>query len=105
MDVKRRREGFSLLELLAVVTIIGVIAALTIPRISSSTDTAKEKCSTQYRADLNASLEKYYFDTNTFPADLNTLYTTGYYSEPIPLDPVTNQPFQLDASTGRVKTK
>lgn len=98
-----RKYGFSLLELLAVVTIIGIIAAITIPRLSSSTDVAKEKCSLQYRADLNAALEKHYFDTNTLPPDLDTLYTSGYYSEPIPLDPTTNLPFQLDVTTGRVK--
>jgi len=98
-----RKYGFTLLELLAVVTIIGVIAAITIPRISSSTHSAKEECSNQYRADLNAALERHHFDTDSFPPDLDALHTTGYYAEPIPLDPLTNLPFQFDVATGRVK--
>lgn len=102
MRRKCRKNGFSLLELLAVVTIMGVIAAVTIARIASSTDTAKQKCSLQYRADLNAALERHYFETSSFPMDLDTLYTAGYYSEPIPLDPVTNLPFELDVANGRV---
>ena len=37
----RKRRGFSLLELLAVVTILGIIAAVVIPRISVSAGAAK----------------------------------------------------------------
>ena len=102
-DSRQQRRGFSLLELLAVVTIIGVLAALVLPRIATSTDNAKQAGATQYRADLNAALENYFFETNRLPKDLETLYTSGYYSEPIPVNPVTNLPFQLDATTGRVR--
>jgi len=104
MRCKKPSNGFSLLELLAVITILGIIAAVVMPRITASTTAAKQAGALQFRSDLNDALEKYFFDTNTFPPDLQTLYTDGYYSEPIPLNPVTNQPFQLDTATGRVKT-
>jgi general secretion pathway protein G len=103
MHSRPRASGFSLLELLAVVTILGVIAAIVIPRISVSADAAKQAGTLQYRSDLNDSLERYYFETGGFPPDLETLKTQGYYPEAIPLNPVTNQPFQLNSATGRVK--
>ncbi len=103
MHLRSRARGFSLLELLAVITILGVIAAIVVPRIVASTVAAKQAGAAQYRADLNDALEKYYFDTGLTPPDLETLHTLGYYSEPIPLNPVTNQPFVLDPATGHVK--
>jgi len=38
--LKKRRRGFSLLELLAVVTILGIIAAMIVPRVTNSSATA-----------------------------------------------------------------
>ena len=98
-----KRSGLSLLELLAVITILGIIATITIPRISTATNEAKESGATFYRHELNDALERYYFDTNSLPVDLDTLHSTGYYPDPIPLNPVTNEPFELDADTGRVR--
>ncbi|HJN12539.1 MAG TPA: type II secretion system protein [Pirellulaceae bacterium] len=97
------RRGFSLLELLAVVTIMGIIAAIVVPRLTYSTTTAKQNGELQYRGDLNNAIEKYYFDRSAFPPDLDTLYTDGYYPAPIPNNPVTNVPFVLDPATNRVK--
>ena len=42
-----RRRGFSLLELLAVITIMGVIAAVVVPRISNSKVGAQAEASKQ----------------------------------------------------------
>jgi len=105
-SVRRRspRLGFSLLELLAVVTIMGIIAAVVVPRLTQSTTTAKTNGELQYRGDLNNALERYYFDTGAYPADLDTLHTDGYYPTAIPNNPVTNLPFELDTATNRVKT-
>jgi len=98
-----KNRGFSLLELLAVVTIMGIIAAVVVPRMTASTTTAKVNGELQYRSDLNNALERYYFDIGSYPADLDTLYTDGYYPTAIPNNPVTNVPFEIDPATNRVK--
>jgi general secretion pathway protein G len=42
MRLERPRNGFTLIEVLIVVAIVAVLAAVLIPRVSSSTDDAKE---------------------------------------------------------------
>ena len=63
----RRRKGFSLLELIAVVTILGIIAAVVIPRITSSSTTAGVKADQQSAAEMRSALERYKFDTGAYP--------------------------------------
>ncbi len=90
---KRRTLGFSLLELLAVVTILGIIAVVVIPRISVSASAAKTNACAQTVAELNSSLERYYFDQGSYPASLSVLFTatgpTGqrYFPDGTPKNP------------------
>jgi prepilin-type N-terminal cleavage/methylation domain-containing protein len=49
----RGRAGFSLMELLAVVTILGIIAAIIVPRVAVSSDTAKSKVNSHNKATIN----------------------------------------------------
>ncbi|MEO8495508.1 MAG: prepilin-type N-terminal cleavage/methylation domain-containing protein [Planctomycetota bacterium] len=103
MHAKGRRGGFSLLELLAVVTILGIIAVVTIPRIAASTSTAKTNVHLQNVSELNSAIERYYFDTGQFPSvDMNEL--SGFLPDGLPKDPRTNPPsdYLMDATTNRV---
>ena len=47
------------MELLAVVTILGIIAALIVPRVTSGTDTAKKKTCVHNRTEINITVEQY----------------------------------------------
>ncbi|HYO24320.1 MAG TPA: prepilin-type N-terminal cleavage/methylation domain-containing protein, partial [Lacipirellulaceae bacterium] len=57
---QRSKPGFSLLELLAVVTILGVIAALIVPRVTVSSAAAKTKVRDHHMATINAAVEQYF---------------------------------------------
>ena len=100
MFPSKRRSGFSLLELLAVVIILGVIAAIVIPRISYSSVTAKQNACFQNKAELNSAVERYYFDNGALPASTGDL--TAYFPDGVPVCPVSGNAYSLDAATKRV---
>ena len=65
----KARAAFSLLELLAVVTILGIIAAMVLPRVVLSTDKTKEATCLHSRGEINITVECYYLHTGNWPAD------------------------------------
>jgi prepilin-type N-terminal cleavage/methylation domain-containing protein len=99
-----KSSGFSLLELLAVVTILGIIAAIIIPRVTISSDTAKQRVRDHHKATINAAVERYYIDNNAWPAaDLSDIGAdTDYFPEGIPTNPVDNSAYSLNTTTHRV---
>ena len=102
---QRRRRGFSLLELLAVITILAVIAAVVIPRITASKKAAQSEVNKQNIAEINAAVERWYFEKGSYPR--NNLSDIGadvnYFPDGIPRNPVDNSRYRLDATTHRVK--
>lgn len=102
--VVSKKRGFSLLELLAVVTILGIIAAIIVPRITASSATAKTKVRDHHKATINAAVERFYIDMNRWPA--NNLSDIGgnvnYFPDGMPRNPVDNSAYTLNATTHRV---
>jgi len=98
------REGFSLLELLAVVTIIGTLAALILPRVSENSLNAKYKTCFHNRATINSTVERYYVEKGGWPAnDLSDIAAdTEYFPEGISTCPATGSAYVLDATTRRI---
>ena len=96
----RKRSGFSLLELLAVVTILGIIAVVVIPRISVSANTAKANADSQNKAEINSAVERWYFESGAYPAaDLSDIGAdTDYFPNGLPTNPVTGAAYTLDAN-------
>ncbi len=95
---RQRRAGFSLLELLAVVTILGIIAVVVIPRISVSADAAKQNANKQNIAEINAAVERWYFEKGKYPkADLSDIGSDpNYFPDGIPTNPLTNARYKLN---------
>lgn len=76
---KRPRNGFSLLELVAVVTLIGIVAAVTMYRLNSVDQaTAKQNVAAQNVNLLQSAVERYRFDNGAFPANVTALITGNY---------------------------
>jgi prepilin-type N-terminal cleavage/methylation domain-containing protein len=98
------RTAFSLLELLAVVTILGIIAALILPRVVISTDKTKEATCQHSRGEINMAVEQYYIHNGVWPAnDLSDIAAdVDYFPNGIPACPVTGQTYRLDPATHRV---
>jgi general secretion pathway protein G len=92
------------MELLAVVTILGIIAAIIVPRVTVSSDTAKQKVNAHNKATINAAVERYYIETGTWPAaDLSPMSTnTSYFPDGVPTNPINGGAYTLNATTHRV---
>ena len=102
--ILRRSGGFSLLELLAVVTILGIIAAILVPRVTVSSLTSKQKVRDHQKATINAAVERYYVEVGTWPAnDLSDIgANVTYFPEGVPPNPVDGSAYSLNATTHRV---
>lgn len=99
-----KRYGFSLMELLAVVTILGIIAAIIVPRVTVSSDTAKTKVSSHHKATINAAVERWYIEKGAWPAnDLSDIGAdVNYFPDGIPVNPVDSSAYSLNATTHHV---
>ena len=98
-----KRRGFSLLELLAVVTILGIIAVVVIPRIAISGTTTKANAHNQNKSEINSAVERFYFDTGTWPANNLSDISTGatYFPNGLPANPVDGSAYTLNPATHR----
>jgi len=92
------------MELLAVVTILGIIAAIIVPRVMTSSDTAKAKVMAHHKATINSAVERWYVEKGTWPA--NNLSDIGadqnYFPDGIPVSPVDASAYTLNATTHHV---
>ena len=65
---KRRRAGFSLIELVIVVVIIGIIAAIAVPRMSRGSQGAADAALSGNLSVLRNAIDLYYTEHNSYPA-------------------------------------
>src|SRR5215204_4988117 len=101
---RNKRSAFSLMELLAVVTILGIIAAIIVPRVTVSSDTAKAKVNAHNKATINSTVERWYVEKGTWPAvNLSDIGAdVNYFPDGVPTNPVNNAAYTLNATTHRV---
>lgn len=98
----RRRDGFTLLEMLVVLVIIGLLAGLVGPQLLGRADSAKVTTAQTQIKMLKGALETLRLDVGRFPTDaeglsllvnaptdtrLAAMWQGPYLSDDIPLDP------------------
>lgn len=97
--VSRRQKGFTLMELLVVLAILGLLMSLVGPRVLNQLGGAKVKTAAIQIKDLEQSLEMYKLDTGRFPTTSQGLQALNskpsgadgwngpYLKSDVPLDP------------------
>ncbi len=81
------KKGFTLIEILIVMTLIGILVAIIIPNYSNSTKKAREAVLKENLFQIRDAINKFYMDKRKYPASLDELVSSKYLSR-IPMDPI-----------------
>jgi general secretion pathway protein G len=89
--LRRRRPqgGFTLLEMIIVLSIITILVAIAVPIYTQHLRHAKEVVLKEDLYSMRSSIDQYTQDKNKAPQDLNDLVSAGYLHA-LPKDPFTN---------------
>lgn len=84
----RACRGFTLIEVLAVMMILGILASIAVPSYKQSVIRARETILSEDLYQMRRAIDAYYADRLTYPETLENLVQDKYLYE-IPVDPFT----------------
>ena len=85
-----RQQGFTLLELMIVMVVIGLLAAIAIPAYTSNIKHAREAVLKEDLHVLRVAIDSYTVDKQKAPQSLDDLVQSGYIKV-MPIDPFTKR--------------
>jgi general secretion pathway protein G len=117
---RRPQAGFTLIEIMVVILILGLLATLVVQSLRGATDRAKVTKAKADISEIKTALERYYMDNGSYPTTEQGLqalvtrptsgpipaeYETGGYVRQIPTDPWHHPYFyQSDGSSYVLKS-
>jgi len=99
---RKNNAGFTLIELMIVMAIIGVLAVIAVPSFTAAIKHAREAVLKEDLHVLRAAIDSYTMDKQKAPQSLDDLVQEGYLKT-IPEDPMThtNSSWVTDTSDSR----
>ena len=85
-----RSRGFTLIELMIVISLILILVSISVPAYNTSILRAKESVLLQNLFTLRSLISQYTLDKQKAPQSLEDLVTAGYIKQ-IPVDPFTGK--------------
>lgn len=85
---RNNEAGFTLMELIIVMTIISILAALAVPRFTGALRSAREAVLKEDLHVMRTAIDSYTMDKQKAPQSLDDLIQEGYLRS-IPEDPIT----------------
>ena len=89
-NVRRGQRGFTLIELMVVVTIIGILAGIAVVQVKTAHRKAQEAALRADLYEMRKAIDDYFADKQHYPADLKEL--VPHYLRKVPPDPITKKP-------------
>src|SRR5579872_6554537 len=86
----RKKKGFTLIELMIVISMMMILIAIAIPAYRQSIIRAREGVLKQNLFTLRTLISQYTLDKQKAPESLDDLVSAGYIKQ-IPNDPITNK--------------
>ncbi len=83
-----RQSGFTLIELIVVVAIIGILATIAVPAMRTAPQRARESALKEDLFTLRSCLDQFHADRDRYPTSLDELVSMGYLRS-VPVDPIT----------------
>ena len=99
-SILKGKKGFTLLELMIVISIISILVTLAQPMFRTAVKKSKEAALRENLFNIRNVLDQYYADNGSYPSSLDDLVTKGYIRS-IPVDPITraNDTWRLEFYT------
>lgn len=88
-DTRRAQRGFTLIELMVVMSLIVVLASVGLTLYGNSVTRAKEAVLKEDLYRMRDAIDQFYADKNRYPESLDELVSEKYLRA-IPVDPFTN---------------
>ena len=85
---KKTSLGFTLIELMVVMTVMALLISIAVPRYFNSVEKAKEATLKQSLSVMRLAIDKFYGDNERYPASINELVNKKYIRA-VPMDPIT----------------
>lgn len=85
-----KSRGFTLLELLFVLTIVALLAGIAVPMFGGATERARESALKEDLHAMRKAIDGYFADVGKYPEDMQILVQKRYLRS-IPIDPLTER--------------
>ena len=85
----QKRNGFTLIEILIVITLVAILAGIGLATYTNSVRRAREATLKEDLFRMRDAIDQYYADKAKYPSALADLVTDGYLRE-VPKDPFTD---------------
>jgi general secretion pathway protein G len=104
VELNRKRGALSLVEMMAAIVILAIVAAYIVPRLGSNNDTAKKNSCATNQGEIELQVQLWRRNNGAYPmANLSNIGgNTAYFPQGLPTCPVDGTTYTIDTTTGLV---